>query len=199
MDVILGSEAEGVKGMGTGVDWVITLRDPTAWGKLKEGVEAWEGFAGYWVGKEVAGFGHEEAREEVIVRAERVKGELKSGAVRGWVEGKGDEGREAFEQGWEAGFRDAVGFWRGAGVEGGNGAAVGLGLKDMMDGAHAGSGVCARIGRLGGWVGRRVRLWVEAAAGVGEGKEVLWVREFAEGVRCGVGAFEREVIAPKAA
>ncbi|KAF8439619.1 hypothetical protein BGX38DRAFT_1273301 [Terfezia claveryi] len=211
INVVLDSGAELLKGLGLGkgVDWVLTTQDKTVWEKVREeGVQTWYGFAGCWVGKEDVSFGHEVRTmtgEEILICAGRVKGELQSGAVRDWVERRGDEGREAFEQGWEAGFSDAVGFWRGVGVEGESGEAVGLGLINMDNvygdgdgGACAGESGGARIGCLEGWIGRRVRGWVDAKGKPErEGKEVRGVREFAEGVRCGVGAFERDVIATR--
>lgn len=210
MNVVLNSGAEPLKGLGLGkgVDWVLTTQDKTVWEKVREeGVQTWDGFAGCWVSKDDVSFGHEERTmtgEEILICAGRVKGELQSGAVRDWVERRGDEGREAFEQGWEAGFSDAVGFWRGVGVKGGSGEAVGLGLINMDSVYGDGGGACAgesggaRIGCLEGWIGRRVRGWVDAKGEPErEGKEVRGVREFAEGVRCGVGAFEREIIATR--
>ena len=197
MDVVLDSGAEGLRRLrlGKGVDWVLTTQDKMVWEKVKEEeVQAWEGFAGCWVGLGDGSFGREQvAREEIMKRVGKVKGELRCGAVREWVERRGDEGREAFEQGWEAGFSDAVGFWCGVGVEGGSGEAVGLGLMNMDSARGDGYGGVgsggARIGCLEGWVGKRARGWAE-------GKEVR-VKEFAEGVRCGVGVFEREVIAAR--
>ena len=217
LDVLMDSGVQGINRTlkGQGVDWVITARDQAVWEELKkEGVEAWEGFAGCWVAKGDTNFAGEEVegimlRKEVIIRAGRVKAELKSSAGREWSEGRGDdrEQREAFEEGWEVGFSDAVGFWCNM-WEGRAAVGLGLGLGSihMENGSSVSggdSGACvgrARIGCLAGWVGKRVRLWVEGKGEPeGVGNEVrervtIGAGEFAEGVRRGVHIFETQVL-----